>query len=176
MPWYFLDTNAVVAGYSNNPEYIWMRGMLNKRQAKNFDRAFVISDLTTIEIASAVYALERNRQAPTGWVNWAIPAFLDHVATSRRERATARDNIVPITAAILRRAEQLVHHYRRGQPKALHTLDALQLACALSTHDLVAPVQHQASAIFVVTIDQQLAGCAADQVLRVIDPRHPPTP
>jgi len=169
MSLYFLDTNALIGAYGNDPAYSWVRGLVNKRGAMP---GILLSDLTRIEFHSAVYSLERERLINPGWVRWTIPAFERHIRLSREGIAGARYRLIEVTPDVLERARDLVQKYQSGKPKALHTLDAIQLACAIKASSMLPDAQRQD--VKLVTEDQQLAGCAADQGFEVINTIHPP--
>ncbi|MEO7003410.1 MAG: type II toxin-antitoxin system VapC family toxin, partial [Ktedonobacterales bacterium] len=135
---YFLDTNALIGAYSNDPAYAWVRGLVNKRSAAP---GVILSDLTHIEFHSAVYSLERERLANPGWVRWTIPAFERHIRISREGLAGARYRLIELTPDIIERARDLVKKYQSGKPKALHTLDAIQLACAIKARSMLPDAQ-----------------------------------
>lgn len=169
MPLYFLDTNALIGAYSNDPAYAWVRGMASKRRPAPI---IILSGVTRIESPSAVYSLERAGLVNPGWVRWTIPVFERHLRISREVAPAARYRIIELTADVLDRAHDLVQAYRNGKPKALRTLDALQLASALKARNLLPETQRQE--VKLVTEDQQLAGCAADQGFEVINTITPP--
>jgi len=83
----------------------------------------------------------------------------------------SRFSVMFLGAPLLARAVQLLERSRSGAPTALHTLDAIHLASALTARATL-PEDDRATFHF-VSDDKQLRGCALDQGLAIIDPNHP---
>ena len=165
---YFFDTNAVVRGYIPEGGLAWANGVIGKPALSSI---IYISELAIVEFTSAIYKLERDKRVRTAAVNWSIQVFDTHVHISRYGRPKARFHIIPVDRLTFEQAKALISHYRSGKPKAFHSLDAIQLQCAIDARGLMG----QGDELIVVTEDQQLAGCAVDQRFRVINPASPPS-
>lgn len=166
---YFFDTNAVVRGYVPEGGLVWANGVMRKQ---TLSPLVFISELAIVEFASALYKLERDKRARMAAVNWSIQAFDTHIRISRIGRPKARFHIIPVDRYTLERARGLVDTYRSGKPKAIHSLDAVQLYCAIEARGIIGKDDE----LIMVTEDQQLAGCAEDQGFSVINPASPPQP
>jgi hypothetical protein len=83
----------------------------------------------------------------------------------------SRFTVMFLNTTRLEQATLLLDTYRSGKPKALHTLDALHLASAITAQALLPEAER--TNFFFVNADKQLCGCAADQGLAVINPNQP---
>jgi hypothetical protein len=59
---------------------------------------------------------------------------------------------------VLQQADTLLEKYRAGQPKALHSLEALRLASTLIARQTLS--EHERAGMVFVSADRQLRGCA----------------
>jgi hypothetical protein len=169
MATYFLDTNALVKLYAFDSTSYWTIGIVASKRPRH---RIVVSVIVQVELPSALYKLERITPGIDGaQTDLALKRFARDLRADNQFRRS-RFTVMLLNASLLERATLLLEHYRSGQPKALHTLDALHLASALTAQALL-PENECANFSF-VSADKQLRGCAADQSLAVIDPNRPP--
>ena len=169
MATYFLDTNALIKLYAFDSTSYWTIEIVASKRPHH---RIVVSEIGQVELPSALYKLER--------ITPGIDAAQTDLALKRFARDLRADNqfrrsrftVMLLNLALLQLAMGLLERYRSGKPKALHTLDALHLASALTAHATLSEAE-RASFSF-VSADKQLRGSAADQGLAVIDPNQPP--
>jgi predicted nucleic acid-binding protein len=164
---YFFDTNALVKAYIYEPDGSdWVLGVIS---AKMPAHQLFVSEIARVEIPSALYKIERARDHAQEITNLAVNRFERHLDAENDYRRSLY-TILLINNAVLTEAQRLLRDYRSGQPKGLRSLDALQLACALRARKTLPP-EEQLQMVF-VTIDKQLAGCAANEGLATFNPTH----
>ncbi len=149
---YFFDTSALVKHYHAEPGSPQVDLILREPGA-----VFSIARLTLTEVPSVFAKKVRIREI-------AEPAF---VALRLRFFADVGDRVV-LPARILNAhfdaAGDLISKY--GKTRPIHTLDALQLAVALS-------IQHPTPIEHFVCADQRLCDVAALEGLAVLNPERP---
>lgn len=129
MALYFLDSSAVVKRYHFELGTVWVRAACRRRMQPN---GIFTSQLAEIEVVAALRQIARARNAHPSAVEALIAEFRRDVAQSRASVHTAPYRIVPITQAVVDAASELCDHFWRANPRPLRTLDAIQLATALS--------------------------------------------
>jgi len=113
---YFGDTSAILKLYHHEIGSAWMEQLFNDQSVN-----LVISELTTIEVASALARRLRRGEISRR----AYQVALDNFARD----CTDRFILIPLTSRLAERARSLVDKY--GQELAIRTLDAIQLAAGL---------------------------------------------
>ncbi len=148
MVYYFFDTSALAKRYHEE------NGSLEVRRLFSLpDVRFVVSRLALVELESALAKKVRAKQmTPDGWAASRGQLFT-HVSGGNIEIVALRDNHCAL-------ARELVA--RHGISRGLRTLDALQLASALTL---------RASGLLdiMVVADKDLGTVAAAEGLAVID-------
>jgi predicted nucleic acid-binding protein len=164
---YFFDTNALVKAYIYEPDGSdWMLGVISAKQPSH---QLFISEIARVEIPSALYKIEWARGYAQEITSLAVNRFERHLNADNGYRKSLY-TILLINDAVLTEAQRLLRDYRSGQPKGLRSLDALQLACALRARKTLPPEEQ--SRLTFVTIDKQLAGCAANEGFITFNPTH----
>lgn len=152
MPNYFFDTSAVGKCYRAEAGSATLEALLASPGS-----IFAVSRLTIVELHSAYAKLVR-----TGHLT--PPEFEKLTRRFRADVRTKRWRVVRVTVAHFESAIRLVR--RVGLTKNLRTLDALQLAVALSLNE---PSQH----VEFVCADQALCDIARAEGLSVTNPEVP---
>lgn len=170
MPAYFFDTNALVK------VYIYERGSpwVNAAMAGKPPPGIYISELARVELPSALYKVERIRAYSQALTDTAINRFHADLRLSAPTRRLKVFEIAPLSAQVLALADSLLRAYRTGNPYALRSLDAIQLASAVLARFSL-PATERGSFTF-VTVDRQLRGVAGAEGFPTINPEHPPSP
>lgn len=153
MPHYFFDTSALVKHYHTEPGSAEVDRILGDAGS-----SFSIARLTLTEVAS-VFA----KKVRTGEI-----ADPDLTGLRLRFFADVRGRVltpIRILNGHFEAAGDLVAKY--GRRRQIHTLDAIQLAVALS-------IRHPAPLDHFVCADQRLCDIAALEGLAVIDPELVP--
>jgi uncharacterized protein len=118
MPRYFFDTSALIKLYHQEDGTETVDQLVEKDQP-----TIVVSDLTVVEMVSALAKKVRTQEITAETFHTAVAAFEQDV-TAFENHAT--------TPTIMLAARQLLK--KRGLSHGLRTLDALQIAAALSAH------------------------------------------
>jgi uncharacterized protein len=118
MPRYFFDTSALIKLYHQEDGTERVDELVEKEQP-----TIVISDLTAVEMVSALAKKVRTQEITAETFYTAVAAFEQDVAAFENHSTTLE---------IMLAARQLLKN--RGLSDGLRTLDALQLAAALSAH------------------------------------------
>jgi len=113
---YFCDTSAILKLYHHETGSVWMEQLFNDQSV-----SLVISELTTIEVASALARRLRRGEISRR----AYQVALDNFARD----CTQRFILIPLTSRLAEKARSLVDKY--GEKLAIRTLDAIQLAAGL---------------------------------------------
>lgn len=171
MPVHFFDTNALIKAYIHEQGSPWIHQVMAVKLPP--PRIF-ISELTRVEVPSALYKIERLRGYSSAFTDTAINTFVRDLRLSVPSRRYKVYEIIPLSDALLAQATGLLAKYRTGTPYALRSLDALQLASAVIAR-FGLPSAERADAIF-VTVDRQLRGVAAAEGFQTVNPEHPPGP
>ncbi len=171
MPACFFDTSALIKAYIPEHGSSWVIGVM---RAKAPTPRMFISELSRVEVPSALYKLERLRGYAQAFTDTAMNIFARDLRLSAPPRQLRVFDIITLTDAALVRAGTLLEKYRTGKPFALRSLDAIQLACATFARDGL-PSSEQTGMVF-ATVDRQLRGVAAAEGFVVINPEYPGTP
>lgn len=149
---YFLDTSAVAKNYTVEIGTDVVESILGESDAR-----FTISELTTVEIRSTLAWKVRTGAFSQDQMDGSLERFRD-------DASTIPLNMIYVNQSHFGTAVDLIE--RIGPTRALHTLDALQLAVAL---DLLSRgwLDH------VVCADRKLVSIMRDEGLSVINPEEP---
>jgi len=116
---YFFDTSALLPRYLKHaPGYAWVTHICDPRN----QNLIAIAEITETEIASSLHQLVRGGVLRKRAVEGSIELLWNQVGNGEY-------TITPLTSAIIRRAADLC------SVRPLKSMDALQLACALSARD-----------------------------------------
>ena len=129
MALYFLDSSAVVKRYHFEPGSVWVRAACRRRVRPN---SIFISQLAEIEVVAALRQIARTRNAHPSAVEALIAEFRRDLTQSYILARTSPYRIVPITPPIVDAASELCDRFWQASPRPLRTLDAIQLATALT--------------------------------------------
>lgn len=152
MPGHFFDTSALSKHYHPEPGTVAVDGWLSAPGVTPR-----ISRLTVVEIQS-VFA----KKVRTGAIT--ATDFQLLCRQFRKDVAAKRLAVVRVTTPHFQRAEELIRRLAAAQN--LRTLDALQLAVALSLNEPDPPVSF-------VCADSALCAVAAAEGLTVLNPEAP---
>jgi len=165
---YYFDTNALIKLYIFDATSYWAIGAEAQKKPQN---RLIVSEIARVEVPSAMYKIGRiNPNVEAAEIDLAIRRFKRHMSAGTNYRGS-RFTISILNEAVLNQSDILLEQYRTGQPKALHSLDALHLASAMIIRNTL-PEQERASIVF-VSADKQLRGCAQNEGFAVIDPNNP---
>ena len=148
---YFADTSAIVKRYiSTEIGSVWIKG-LARRSSRN---QIAISELTVIEVCSAIARRQRENLLTTTFAQQAFRLFLSHT----RDRYA----VIQLDSKRVTQARKLVLKH------PLRSLDTIQLACALEAKTLI-----KAPIIF-LSSDNKLLTIAATEGFAIDNPlSHP---
>jgi hypothetical protein len=168
MATYYFDTNALIKLYVFDATSYWAIGVEAKRKPQN---SLIVSEIIRVELPSAMYKLERiDTNVDAAVIDLGIRRLKRHLSAETGYRR-ARFLVSILNDTVFNQADELLEKYRAGQPKALHSLDALHLASAIIARNTL-PAQERQSMIF-VSADKQLRGCAQNEGFLVVDPNNP---
>lgn len=165
---YFLDTNALIKAYIHEAGSPWVhRVMAGKASAPRI----CISEVTRVELPSALYKIELIRGYSRAFTDTAINTFARDLRLSAASRRLRVYVITPLSDPVLALAETLLEKYRSGTPYALRSLDSIQLASAQLARASL-NLTDRADFIF-VSADRQLLGVAGSEGFSTINPERP---
>jgi len=165
---YYFDTNALIKLYIFDATSYWAIGI---EAQKNPQNRLIVSEVARVEVPSAMYKIGRiNPNVEAAEIDLAIRRFKRHMNAETNYRES-RFTISILNEAVLNQADTLLETYRTGQPKALHSLDALHLASAMIIRNTL-PEPERVSMVF-VSADKQLRGCSQNEGFEVSDPNSP---
>ncbi|HUY75880.1 MAG TPA: type II toxin-antitoxin system VapC family toxin [Ktedonobacterales bacterium] len=168
MATYYFDTNALIKLYIFDTTSYWAVGVESQKTPQN---RLIVSEIARVEIPSAMYKIGRiNPNVDVAEIDLGIRRFKRHMSAGTNYRRS-RFTVSILNETVLNQADILLEKYRTGQPKALHSLDALHLASAMIIRNTL-PEPERASMVF-VSADKQLRGCAQNEGFEVIDPNNP---
>lgn len=167
MPIYCFDTNALIKRYLWDQGSEWVAWALGNRDPAPI---LIFSELARVELASALYKLERIQNSHPSFTDSLLAQFDRDVRLSGAATQRPQQAIISLTPAVFQRARELLRTYRSGKPNALRSLDAFQLASALLARDDLPPVM-QADMTF-VSSDKQLLGAAQHEGLVTLRPEY----
>ena len=168
MTTYFLDTNALIKAYIHERGSPWINTTLAKKSSQP---RICISEISRVELPSALYKIERIRGYSQALTDTAINTFARDLRLSAASRRLRVYEITPLSDEVLTLADALLEKYRSGKPYALRSLDAIQLASAQIARASL-PLAEQGDFIF-VTADRQLRGVAGVEGLQTVNPEYP---
>lgn len=150
---YFIDTSALGKRYIQETGSIWLRNLIDPMQG----HIFIISELTLVETVSVIEINRRRGMISSLDANALGALFFKHAANEYIK--------MPIESKILNSAIQLLIKH---QAHSLRTLDAIQLATALSVRSIITqPITFIAS-------DKRLLDSATSENIAIDDPQlHP---
>ncbi|HUY75354.1 MAG TPA: type II toxin-antitoxin system VapC family toxin [Ktedonobacterales bacterium] len=166
---FFFDTNVLVKLFVYDETSYWAIGVEASKAPRH---QIIVAEIARVELPSALYKLERiTPTIQAGQTDLALKRFqryLDADHDYRRSRFT----VMHLNTALFATASALLLRYRTGRPKALRSLDALQLASALVARQTLPESSH--GDLRFVSADKQLRGCAQQEGFVVVDPNAPP--
>ena len=168
MATYYFDTNALIKLYIFDATSYWAVGVESQTKPRHH---LIVSEIARVEIPSAMYKIGRiNPDVDVAEIDLGIRRFKRHMRAGANYYGS-RFTISILNEAVLNQADALLEKYRTGQPKALHSLDALHLASAMIIRNTL-PEQEHTSMVF-VSADKQLRGCAQNEGFEALDPNNP---
>jgi hypothetical protein len=166
---YYFDTNTLIKLYVFDATSFWAIGVEAQRKPQN---RIIVSEIARVEIPSAMYKIGRiNPHIDPSMIDLGIRRFNRQMNVDTGYRR-ARFLVAMLNDAVFQQAEALLAKYRLGQPKALHSLDALHLASAIAARSTLS--ENLRPDMYFVSADKQLRGCALNEGFSVIDPNNPP--
>jgi len=170
---YFFDTNALAKRYLWDQGSAWVAWALARRTPTP---VLMFSELARVELASALYKLERMHGTHPSFTDSVVAQFERDVQRSESAAQRPAQVLLPLSVGVLERARTVLAVYRSGTPNALRSLDALQLATALLIYEALPPERRDDFRF--VTSDKQLLGAANHAGLITVRPEDQvvPTP
>ena len=165
---YYFDTNALIKLYVFDATSYWTIGIEAQRKPQH---RIIVSEIVRVEVPSAMYKIARiNPAVEAAEIDLSIRRFKRHLRAASAYRQ-ARFLVSVLNETVLDQADALLEKYRAGQPKALHSLDALHLASAMIARNTLSAGERDS--ITFVSADKQLRGCAQNEGFPVLDPNNP---
>jgi predicted nucleic acid-binding protein len=126
---YYFDTNALIKLYVFDVTSYWAIGIEAQRKPQN---RIIVSEIVRVEIPSALYKIGRiDPNIDSSVIDLGVRRFKRQISADTGYRR-ARFLVTMLNGPVFQQAEALLEKYRQGQPKALHSLDALHLASAIA--------------------------------------------
>lgn len=170
MAHFFFDTNALVKLFVFDETSYWTIGI---EASKTPRHQIFIAEVACVELPSALFKLERiTPEIQPMQTDMALKRF-QRLLDADHEYRRSRFTVMYLNPRLFATANDLLARYRSGQPKALRSLDALQLAAALIARQSLPAAARDILSF--VSADKQLRGCAQQEGFAVIDPNTPPT-
>lgn len=171
MATYFFDTNALIKFYVFDATSYWAIGVEGQKRPRN---RLIVSEIVRVEIPSAMYKIGRMvPMVDASEIDLGLRRFRRHLRAEASYRRS-RFMVCLLNELVLQQADTLLEKYRAGQPKALHSLDALHLASALIARQTLA--EHERASMVFVSAGRQLRGCAQAEGFAAQDPNAPDIP
>lgn len=149
---YFVDTSALAKRYVNKPGTRWVRSW-TRYEAQN---SILIAELTSLEIFALLARREILGDISPSSANRRRQAFLYH--------ASQDYDVIQVNSSIFIESRDLV---TKHASLWLRSLDAIQLACALTARRAIG------QPLIFVSADERLLQAAADEGFAIDDPnRH----
>ena len=150
---YFVDTSALGKRYVNEPGTRWVRGWIRQSAGNNI----LIAEVAMVEMFSLIARREFQQDISLTSANRRRQAFLYHAANDY--------DVIQVTHQTFIQSRDLV---TRHAAFGLRTLDALQLACALTARNVIG------HSIDFISADAKLLKAAAAEGFTTDDPNlHP---
>ena len=125
---HYVDTNALIKLYVFDATSYWAIGVEAQEKPRN---RLIVSEIVRVEVPSAMYKIGRiDPNIDAAAVDLGLRRFKRHLSVETSYRRS-RFLVCLFNDTVLNQADTLLEKYRAGQPKALHSLDALHLASAI---------------------------------------------
>lgn len=160
---YFFDSSAILKRYFRERGTDWVRAVCESRTRP----VLYISEIAHVEVIRALRQKQRESTAHVSFIDAQINQFERHVARRATSRNTPIYYMTWLNSAIVQLAASLCDRFWDVQPYPLRTLDAIQLACALTE------ASGTTDEVIFVTSDQRLEAVAPVAGLRVVNPERP---
>ena len=162
MPRYFFDSSSIVKRYFREPGSNWVRAACDTRT-----RPFLhLSELARVEVVAAIRRNGRLQQVHTSVVDAVTNMFERHIRLSDPSRRQQIYHLVPVTRHDLDVAAQLCSQFWTMAPFPLRSLDAIQLAGAITAKAGTSEEVQFITADARLEAIAQLLGFATDNPLR----------
>lgn len=163
---YFFDSSAIAKRYHWEPGSAWIRAVCSPRQ----HHRLYLSRLAHVEVVAGLRRTGRFEGMHPAAIDAMVNTFERQLALSIPDRPTSIYHLLPVSDAVLKLAAALCNIYAGRAEHPLRSLDAIQLASAITE------VSTLADELMFVTADIRLAAVAEDEGFRVINPAFPPSP
>lgn len=163
---YFFDSSAIAKRYHWEPGSTWVRAVCSPRQ----QHRLYLSRLAHVEVVAGLRRTGRIEDMHPAAIDALVNTFERQLALSTPDRPMSIYHLLPVSDAVLRLAAALCNVYAGRAAHPLRSLDAIQLASAITEASTLA------DELVFVTADTHLATVAEDEGFRVINPAFPPSP
>lgn len=163
---YFFDSSAIAKRYHWVPGSGWVRAISSPRQ----HHRIYLSRLAHVEVVAGLRRTGRFEGMHPAAIDAIVNTFERQLALSTPDRPTSIYHLLPVSDAVLRLAAMLCNVYAGQAVHPLRSLDAIQLASAITE------ASNLTDELVFITADSRLAAVAEDEGFRVINPLFPPSP